>query len=563
MLPVRKENYSYGIRGDKNKPKDLLTSFESIEEARKLLDVKEQKIFQKSLNSDNPSDIVKAMTKLNDPTAGGYPNTAFNNTNIHGGKSLLVDPYGNYAAGGYLQKQRPIANGILRNMAKSPFVKAIIETRIEQVASFATLSEDKDKIGWNIVKRSGEEITSSDKAEIERIVKFVQETGVDENRWVKDDFDKFLRKITQDTLTLDAMTFEVVRTKNDKLYEYFATDAATFYFADPREMIAQGEEINGHMPMYVQVYQGQVINNYYPWELAYGIRNPTSDIYQNGYGRSELEDLINIVTWQLYGMQYTGAFFSRGSAPKGILKLQGNVNERRLAEFKQQWAAQVQGIKNAWKTPIMEADKMEWIDLQKNNRDMEFSNWIEFLTKILCGIYKIDPSEIGMPMAGSQSGGSSMFSDDTKQRQLFSKEKGLKPLLKFLEQKVDKYIVQQLNPNYKFIFNGANFVDPSKELEEDVKKLTNFMGYKEIRRKHNLPDDIEEGDLILNSVYMQDKMSQQMGGSMGMEDQYGGGGDEDGGNENPYGNSDWMNEGENPFLKSMNKATEIFIETLK
>ena len=554
MLQKNKKYYSYGVSGSKNRPKDLISSFESIEEARQILDIKEQKIFQKSLTSDNPADIIKAMTRLNDPTQYSPSNT-FNNTNVHGGKSLLVDPYGHHSASGYLQKIRPIDNGILRNMAKSPFVKAIVETRIEQVASFGSVSEDKDDIGWMIVKRNGEKVGDTDRGEIDRITKFVSETGVDESRWVKDDFDKFLRKITQDTLTLDALTFEIVRTKNDKLYEFFATDAGTFYFADPRELFSQKTEINGHMPLYVQVFQGQVINNYYPWELAYGIRNPTSDIYQNGYGRSELEDLINVVTWQLYGMQYTGSFFSRGSAPKGILKLSGNVNERRLAEFKQQWAAQVQGIKNAWKTPIMEADKMEWVDLQRNNRDMEFSSWIEFLTKILCGVYKIDPSEIGMPMSGGE-GGKSMFSDDTKQRQLFSKEKGLKPLLKFIEQKVDKYIVQQLNPNYKFIFTGVNFSDASKELESDIKKVGNFMGYKEIRRKHNLPDDIGKDDLILNPIFMQSKMAAQQGGSMGAEDQY---------NEEESGdyNSDWMNEGENPFLKSMNEATETFIQTLK
>lgn len=551
-----------------------LSNFNSIDSARAELDVKEQQLFDKAMHSEDPTQIVKAMTKLstsgrdhmskNDFRQGGF--------DLYSGKSMMMDPYGILSQGGYITKWNKVDHRTLRNMARTPFIKSIIETRVEQVAAFANPVESNTELGWMIVRREekeGEEY--KDDSEIKRIRDFVQNTGIDENRWVKDDFDKFLRKITADSLILDAATFEVVRQQNEDLFEYFAVDGGTFYFADPKEQKDKGEEIHGYFPLYVQVYQGSVLNEYYPWELCYGIRNSSSDIWRNGYGRGELEDLIQIVTWQLYGMQYTGAFFSRGSAPKGILKLAGNVNERRLQEFKQQWQAQVQGIRNAWKTPILEADKMDWVDLQKSNRDMEFSNWISFLIKVSCAIYKIDPSEIGMPMGeGAGEGGGSVFGDEQKSRLLASKEKGLKPLLKFLAGKIDKYVVQQLNPEYKFIFTGLDFEDKGRKLDEDVKRLANFMTVDEIRKRNNLEElgDENGGNLVLNAIWWQSKSQAAMGGQESneyMDDEYGDEtGDfqqyqmEDGVDEtNPFK----LNKAIDPFQKLMNEATEELIKS--
>jgi hypothetical protein len=571
-------NYGHAKKEPAFDADSYLSSFDNIEHARQALDVREQMVLDEALRSDDPNQIVKAMNKLSlgQKDFGG----GMFGSEKYGGKSMLIDPYSMPSQGQYLLKQNFVDPRTLRNMAKTPFIKAIIETRVEQVASFAKYSEHMSEVGWMIKRRDKDVVVQDqDLGEIKRIRDFILNTGIDTKLWIKDDFDKFLRKITKDTLELDAMTFEIVRQRNEDLYDFFATDAGTFYYADPREMESQGEEVHGYFPVYVQVHQGSVINDYYPWELCYGVRNASSDIWRNGYGRSELEDLINVVTWQLYGMQYTGAFFSRGSAPKGILKINGNVNERRLQEFKQQWQAQVQGVRNAWKTPIMEADKMEWVDLQKTNRDMEFANWISFLTKMACAIYKIDPSEIGMPQGqGTGEGSSSIFgSDNQKERVLFSKEKGLKPLLKFIESKIDKYVVQQLNPDYEFVFTGTNFTNPQTELEEDVKKLGNFMKVDEIREKYNLDPlgESDGGDLVLNPVWWQAKSQanmaeqQQMGGEESnefMQDEY------DGYEENPYGKDqeseqaggeyDYSNE-KNPFLKSMNQATSEFLNTLK
>ena len=158
---------------------------------------------------------------------------------------------------------------------------------------------------------------------------------------------------------------------------------------------------------------------------------------------------------------------------------------------------------------------MDWIDLQKNNRDMEYSAWTEYLIKLACAIYNIDPIEIGWDIArGDRAGG--LNEGNQADRLQHSKDKGLYPLLKFIQRKINKYIVEQINPDFEFVFMGLNGMTISEELDLDIKKISNFQTLNEIREKYGLKP-IDDGDVVLNSVYMQGKnaSAMQAGGMMG------------------------------------------------
>ena len=295
-----------------------------------------------------------------------------------------------------------------------------------------------------------------------------------------------MRKVTEDSLVLDQMTFEVVRDKSGKPFEYFATDAATFRVADSYNDDEYEEKYGekrtplfGYYPSHVQVLNGQIKSEFYPWELCFGVRNPSTSVYNVGYGMSELEELVTTVTSMLWAEEYNRRFFSQGSAPKGLLRVKGQVNEKELSAFRQQWNGMIQGVQNAWKTPIVDAD-IDWIDLQKNNRDMEYNAWLEFLIKIACAIYSIDPNEIGFNINGS-SGSAPMFEGKNEQKLKHSKDKGLYPILKFLQRKLNKYIVSQIDPEYELLFVGLNGVTIQEELEMDIKKSSSLYTINEVR----------------------------------------------------------------------------------
>ena len=115
-----------------------------------------------------------------------------------------------------------------------------------------------------------------------------------------------------------------------------------------------------------------------------------------------LELLTKIITWMLYAEAYNGKFFSQGSNPKGFFLAKGNLSEDKIAEFKQAWTAQVAGLNGAFKIPILSGGDISFVDCQKSNSDMEFDKWIEYLTRLTCAIYKIDPKELGFNLNASE-----------------------------------------------------------------------------------------------------------------------------------------------------------------
>ena len=354
------------------------------------------------------------------------------------------------------------------------------------------------------------------------ITEFIMNCGDESNKWFGDNFDQFLKKITADSLELDHAPFEVKRNKKGIPRLFQSVDGATIMVADTLDDRMTNnldrKEIKGYLPSHVQVIDGQVKADFYPWELCVGKRNTSTDIRSNGYGRSELEDLIQIVTYMLYSDAYNGKFFSNSSAPKGIMKVKGNVNRNRLMEFKQQWLAQMTGVNNAWKMPVLEGD-MEYIDLQKGNRDMEFSEWQKYLVKVACAVYKISPEECGFEDVGGGGGGIT-FESSNEQKLKYSKDKGLKPLLTSIEWWINKWIVQPMDANYEFAFVGLESDTEEKELEMLIKKVTNGMGYKEFRLALGLPEELEEGDFPLNPAFIQ--MKSQMAMMEGQQEEGGG-----------------------------------------
>ncbi|MBR2265849.1 MAG: phage portal protein [Paludibacteraceae bacterium] len=563
---------------------NVVKQLQSITRAEEILGAKKFRLLEKAIKSDDPQNMVAASKVI----------SAIQNKVEKPTKAFFIDPLQFNANLGYKDKPYALTYETLRRMSKTPVINAIIKTRKNQVADFAEPQEDKYSAGF-IVRRKPKqgvqvEMTAQDKKIAWAITEFLMRGG-NVGQWDADDFDTFIRKITEDSLVYDQMTFEIIRNRRGSVESFIATDGSTFRIADSyyaedyknpyfekngasvwdnREDF--GRKINGYYPTFVQVYQSQKVSDFYPWELCFGVRNPSTNIHANGYGCSELEEMINIVTSLLYGDEYNRRFFSQGSAPKGLLRVKGVNNEAALQQFKQQWQSMISGVMQAWKTPVVEAD-VDWIDLQKNNRDMEYSAWTEYLIKLACAIYNIDPIEIGWDISrGERAGG--LNEANQADRLQHSKDKGLYPLLKFIQRKINKYIVEQINPEFEFVFMGLNGMTIAEELDLDIKKISNFQTLNEIREKYDLKP-LDDGDIVLNSTYVQSKnqAAMQAGGMFGdgmgnpfdaYEDEEGEDVEEE---ENPFDAYEEDENGENAmkgdYAQQLTKAIEDFMITEK
>jgi len=487
-------------------------------------------------------------------------------------KANLVDPY-NYNATvyGYKEKFSILDYSKARQICNAdPVISAIIQTRVNQVGTFAVPRADRYKCGFKIKLRDNEKKPSaSQKKKIKEMERFIMNCGYEESVYdtpdikKKDSFEAFLRKITRDTLSFDQCTFEVVPRRNGLPAKFMAVDAATIkILPDKREkqaiwgrgydettQVAQNYEAynmkyadikqrDAENPRYVQVVNGTPRAWFDEWEMAFGVRNPRTDLLSNGYGFSEVEMLLTTITAHINAETYNRKFFSQGSSQKGILSFTGQVPPDQLESFKRQWHQQVAGVQNAWRTPIVSGGKdseLKWINLHSTNKDMEWGKYVEYLIKTICGVYQIDPMEIGFDISRNSTGGSSNGGGIGGQGQQierlkYSKDKGLDPLLRFIANMINEYVVWRLDPEFEFEFVGLNVVGEKEQIDLDKTKIETYKTINELRAEHDLPPlkdptDIKNaGDLVMNSNFIQayQSLSQagmggEMGGGMGME----------------------------------------------
>ena len=529
-------NYITNSTGDGVKVQSLDSDYEStstvveptdrLEEIsleKQLLEVEKNMLLEKALASNDPKTLIKAQAFLEEILDE-------DSRNKEGGVTIMSDPYLNqYAQHGFKTKRAQLSPGFLRKMSTTTIVRAIITTRQSQIENFASPRKGKYDMGFIIEKKpvdfyTDEEpkMSTKDKQQVKYLTNFLLNGGdkkEGETLWGADTFTVFLRKIVEDSLTLDAATFEVVPNRGGDPSRYFAVDAGTIYQShidksgnyEARTGVPP-KEIKGYFPSHVQVVDAKIVSDYYPWEMAYGIRNARTDIYQNGYGKSELEDLINIITWQLNTDQYNGKFFTQGSNPKGILKVSKGLNRNRIAELRQEWRSMVVGTKNAHKIPVLEGEGVEWIDLHKNNADMQFNEWQEYLIKIICALYKISPDEIGIEFKKSGGLNNAGSGKETEAKMKFSRDKGLYPLLKAIESWINKWIIWQIDSTFRFKFVGLDIDSEDKELDKDIKAAGTFMGLKEVRRKRGLADKIDDDDMIMNQIWLSKNQGDAMAG---------------------------------------------------
>lgn len=492
-------------------------SIEEIDRLQKAAPMAFQSKLQAALNSNDAGEIMKANLYLGE--INRQP------TKI---QSVFFDPNDISGNGrGFKDSKGVLSFSVLRRMGDVHIVKSIVSTRVEQIMNFMDFSEDEQKEGFTIRKKKSlfstgdEKLTNEDKKKISKIVDFLEKGGWTDKWDNVDSLQEFVSKIMSDSLTLDQLAFEMVRNRMWELQKFRAVDASLIRFldsVDPRQR--EGFEqyrFKGHLPRYCMVWDEMILHNpitkepilYYPWELGFGIRNKTSDVRRNGYGVSELETLVNIITWILWGFSYNANFFSQGSQPKGFINIKNpNISNSTLQEFRQAWTQTMAGVYNSHRTPVINGIDLEWVDLQKlSNRDMEFNEWIKFLIIMTCSVYRIDPSELGFNFKESQQ----IFGQDGQRERLkHSREKGLKPLLIFLQGVITKYIVSELDENYEFAFTGIEVEDEEAQVKLDSEKLSSGMvAMQDIFKKYNGRDFDPEKDIILNQVYQGMKQAEE------------------------------------------------------
>jgi hypothetical protein len=218
----------------------------------------------------------------------------------------------------------------------------------------------------------------------------------------------------------------------------------------------------------LQVIQGRIRAAYTHGDLVYVPRNPRTDVLSAGYGLSETELLIRVVTGFLNAFNYNTKYFDSNAIPKGILHLSGNYTEADINGFKRYWNAMVKGVSNWWTLPVLVSKDQEsaakFENLGVAADEMMFGRWMTFLTSIACAIYGMSPDEINFESFSV--GKSSLSGSDTEEKLANSKDSGLEPVLSYLENTFTDFVVSDFSDKFELAWTGRSAEDPKQSFEE-------------------------------------------------------------------------------------------------
>lgn len=353
-------------------------------------------------------------------------------------------------------KEVPSAKGlyqlraILKRMSHNIVVQSIIRTRSNQIALYCTPARfSEDGIGFKLIMKDPTKNASNwDKQRMKEIEDFILHTGVGKS-FDRDDFLDFVKKILSDLFTYDQINFELIYNRSHVLTGIKAVDASTMYI---------GAEKNR---TYKQVIEDRVLATFKPEEMAWECMNPRTDIRVSGYGYSPIEVAISHLMYHSNTEEFNARFFAQGGTTRGLLLIKTAQMQGRqaLANFRRSWTSMFSGVNGAWKIPVITADDAKFVNMNQSAHDMEFSNWLTYLINILASVFSIDPSEINFPNNGgvNNHGKATVNEGNTAETRLrSSKDKGLDPLLGFIEGIINKYIVENFSDRYRFVFTGGD-----------------------------------------------------------------------------------------------------------
>jgi len=415
----------------------------------------------------------------------------------------------------------------LMAVARIGVVGAIHQCRINEVADFCTPQANEYAVGYGISLR--DKNMKANKASGKRsdeIMRVIERAG---GKYGIGGFEPTIRALMRDSLTYDQANMEIVRTRLGKVHGFVPVDAATIrraHYTDKERK--RGLRNPDKVKCFAQIMNDRIANTYEHHEMLWGIRRPRTWIAVTGYGYPELEELTQTITDLLNATTWNSVNFTNGIHTNTVLALKSTMTEDAFNAFKRQITALMHGVSNRGRVPLLQLDPDHKEDLTAVNvggaaNDMEFGTWINWLLKLCCAVYSMDPAELGF-VFGNEGQTSSLNQQSPEDRIKASKERGLRPLLRSLQSWLNTWVVHALDEDFTIEFSGLDNMTEAERIKMDSEAVKSSRTLNEVRAAHDLPSlDTELADLVMDpsfiNAWMQLKQSEEMGqgGEMGEE----------------------------------------------
>jgi len=389
----------------------------------------------------------------------------------------------------------------LRAMSRVPVIDAIIYTRLMQVARFTQRQRTPAMPGFRVRMREARKQPSA--AALKRISQLEAwfETCGDPTAQEDATFETFTTKYIRDSLVLDQACAEILHDKYGKPAAMIPLDAATIRKALPTEAEFRSEQKQINQTTYVQVLNSEEKARWDSKHMMFGVRRPRTDLQSNFYGYPELEVVMRNVTYLLQAEFYNAANFTNGMHASGIIAIMSSMDAQSFYNLDMKMRQSLSGAMNAHRTMFIQLNPNEKEDIKpiqfnQTNKEMEFSEWIRWLIKVICGVYQMDPAEVNF-FYGNEGQSSSLQGTDSEERVSQSKERGLPALLRKYASWLNRSITYRLDEDFELVFEGIDEKNPLTQSQLDTQELAGWGSINEIRAKRDLPS---KGDHWLFNV---------------------------------------------------------------
>lgn len=448
------------------------------------------------------------------------------------GRQFVDDPYFDMVSNNYNYKTKlsRITNRTLKEVSlRDWLISSIIQCRVDTAARFSRPEHRRHEMGFRFVKRdTNSDYSSTERDEIAMLEDFIYHCGRREGVPSEDKilFGEFLKLTIRDAITFGHVAVEKVRTRAGGIHRFRPRPAESVYLINkqlPKATVqadantskklyeprgdndpSKDQEVNTpehEYEKYVQVsYDQRPLATFGDEDMVFKLFNPQNFTDSRGYCYSPLELAIITVRSHLDVENFNANFFTHGYASKGILHLKGTVTQQQLANFRRSFYNSITGQQNAWRTPIVAGlEDVQWVPISASAREMEYINFNNHLMRILCTQFQIDPMELGLDFLVSGNGKSNIQAASSEYKINYSRERGLLPLLTFIEDLINSDILPSLDPTlaskYRFTFTGYTDETPQTEIAQLQAEVSVYKSMNDVLRqaqkdpiKHNIAD---------------------------------------------------------------------------
>jgi hypothetical protein len=357
------------------------------------------------------------------------------------------------------------------------FPKAVIQQRIADVLRYSERSSHPWRPGWQVTLKDGAKTPT--KAEKDRILEaeyFIANCafGV-KNARQRDSlgyrpFRNFLAAFVRDRFRYDFVTVYTDTDTRDQVQAFKV-------FPAERVRLATARGYNDDPEIFaVGLDDGFTVKQQFTRkQLFCAVQNERSDPDWSGYGYSEVEQCLRILQGLTDCWDTMADLFNKNAIPNGILMAEGMWGPRQLEIMSAIWSNLRKGVSKNQALPVMSLPKdggLTVLDLHEmKDNAAYYAPWINMATSLYCVISAFPVDRLGYDTSGmgttstpdpAISSGTIVDNDDP----------GLPPLLSFIANTLNEYIIETRYPDLMFRFRGANPKEDAREYESRMQAAT-------------------------------------------------------------------------------------------